>query len=136
MPIASDLPDLAARLDALIERHRLGAIADEIRRVAEPQILLYQVDTPSSLGDMHLAARALDPSIPASWREASRRPGAIDEWGRLLQAEVVRRLPVGAPRIGGAPDLPPSVAWPEVDGRRLPFFAQLDCAALPRWADS
>lgn len=136
MPLARDLPDLAARLDALIRKHALSEIGDEIRRAVEPQIVLYRAEGPSSLGDMHRAARALDPSIPASWREASRRPGAVEEWERLLRADVVRKLPLGAPRLGGAPDLPPSVAWPQVDGKRLPFFAQLDCAALPRWAES
>src|SRR4051794_5221415 len=44
--------------------------------------------------------------------------------------------PVGAPRLGGEPDLPPDVAWPTRGGKRLPFIAQLDCSTLPRWAGS
>jgi hypothetical protein len=30
---------------------------------------------------------------------------------------VLDRLPLGASRFGGLPDLPPGLAWPEVDGR-------------------
>src|SRR5439155_2070903 len=48
-------------------------------------------------------------------------------------AEVQRRLPVGASRIGFAPDLPPASAWPTHGGKKLVFLAQLDLSAMPRW---
>lgn len=40
------------------------------------------------------------------------------------------QLEVGSTRLGGAPDLPPTLAWPEVDGVPLVFVAQLDLAEL------
>jgi hypothetical protein len=42
-------------------------------------------------------------------------------------------LPLGASRFGGVPDLPPAIAWPEIEGKKLLFLAQIDFAALPRW---
>jgi len=44
-------------------------------------------------------------------------------------------LPLGASRIGGAPDLPPEIEWPEWKGKPLSFIAQIhlaDIAALDR----
>jgi Domain of unknown function (DUF1963) len=38
----------------------------------------------------------------------------------------------GTTRFGGPPDLPEDVAWPAVDGRRLPFLGQVATAELPR----
>jgi hypothetical protein len=49
--------------------------------------------------------------------------------------------PLGSSRVGGAPDLPPGLAWPRCGGQPMQFLAQLDlsraslldgCAALPR----
>lgn len=39
---------------------------------------------------------------------------------------------VGQTRLGGAPDLPPSLPWPEVDGTPLTFVAQFDLGELSR----
>ncbi|WAS98192.1 DUF1963 domain-containing protein [Nannocystis punicea] len=38
--------------------------------------------------------------------------------------------PVGQTRLGGDPDLPPDLPWPEVGGVRLTFVAQFDLAEL------
>jgi len=35
-------------------------------------------------------------------------------------------LPVGTSKIGGRPDLPPDIAWPEHEGRPLGFLAQFN----------
>lgn len=37
---------------------------------------------------------------------------------------------IGASRIGGAPDLPPGVEWPRIEGAPLAFLAQIDLAEL------
>lgn len=42
-------------------------------------------------------------------------------------------LPLGASRFGGVPDLPPDLAWPEAEGRKIQFLAQIDFSELPRW---
>ena len=49
------------------------------------------------------------------------------------KADRQDRLPVGASRIGGLPDLPAEVGWPSYAGRPLPFVAQVELASLPRW---
>ena len=38
-------------------------------------------------------------------------------------------LPPGASRMGGAPDLPPDMAWPHHNGRPMEFLAQIDFTA-------
>jgi hypothetical protein len=43
---------------------------------------------------------------------------------------VMDRLPIGASRFGGVPDLPPDIAWPESKGKKLPFLAQINLAEL------
>jgi hypothetical protein len=45
---------------------------------------------------------------------------------------MMRHLPLGASRVGGLPDLPPSVPWPTNRlGDKLHLAAQLDCSSLP-----
>lgn len=39
-------------------------------------------------------------------------------------------LEIGASKIGGTPDLPLNVAWPEYQGVPLPFYAQIRCTDL------
>jgi uncharacterized protein YwqG len=39
-------------------------------------------------------------------------------------------LPLGASKIGGAPELPPDAAWPDANGQPLPFVAQINLASL------
>jgi hypothetical protein len=48
-----------------------------------------------------------------------------------LDRQAQERLPLGASRLGGVPDLPPGVAWPTWEGRKLPFLAQIDLTAVP-----
>ena len=60
---------------------------------------------------------------------------------RILQSTVqsyrlYEKAPSGTPvfsnRIGGFPDLPSNVPWPEWKGRRLDFIAQINCSQLPK----
>ena len=43
----------------------------------------------------------------------------------LARAEEEDAIPVGNSKVGGAPDLPPDVAWPVWQGGPLPFLAQI-----------
>jgi hypothetical protein len=43
-------------------------------------------------------------------------------------------LPLGESRFGGVPDLPPAIAWPVFQGKKLPLLAQIDLSALPKSA--
>lgn len=80
-------------------------------------------------------------------------PAVDDAWRALLEAQglgefvpavapltrpAVRmttaasdRVGVGASRIGGQPDLPADVAWPEFQGAPLSFIAQIALAEVP-----
>jgi hypothetical protein len=42
-------------------------------------------------------------------------------------------LPLGTCRFGGVPDLPATVAWPQIEGKYLLFLGQIDFSTLPRW---
>jgi hypothetical protein len=44
------------------------------------------------------------------------------------------KIPKGATKLGGSPDLPASARWPEAKGKPLTFIAQLDLATLRRVA--
>lgn len=81
---------------------------------------------------------APDPELPADlWSrpedEASR---LLEDSRSRLRARAAAELPLGASRFGGLPDLPPSLTWPEHDGRKLPLVAQIDFASLPHWEGS
>ncbi len=47
---------------------------------------------------------------------------------RTEQVESLDELPLGATRLGGRPDLPRDVAWPQNGGRAMEFLAQIDLA--------
>jgi uncharacterized protein YwqG len=50
--------------------------------------------------------------------------------------EVEERMPVGASKFGGSPDVPAGFVWPEIQGRKAPepmeFVGQIRLADLPR----
>jgi hypothetical protein len=45
-----------------------------------------------------------------------------------LEEREANELEVGSTHFGGDPDLPPALAWPDVDGEPMVFVAQLDLA--------
>lgn len=52
----------------------------------------------------------------------------------VVQQDDLRRqdlIELGDSRLGGLPDLPQSIAWPESGGKRLPFVAQLNLSEIP-----
>lgn len=49
-----------------------------------------------------------------------------------LTVHPAARIPVGASRFGGLPDLPKGVTWPGARGIQLDFVVQLNCADLSR----
>ncbi len=70
--------------------------------------------------------------------DAAGRTGLADRILRLARPAVriatepsaESRIPVGASRFGGAPDMPPGREWPAWKGRRLAFLAQINLADL------
>jgi hypothetical protein len=64
--------------------------------------------------------------------------GLADDLARLARLCVAaaesgpgEEAPVGGSRIGGAPDLPSKMPWPEVEGELLSFILQIDLAQVP-----
>jgi uncharacterized protein YwqG len=131
-----DLVDLNKRLETAIQKHRAAALRAEIIKAAEPQIVLFQTSENLghvSMGEIHERARKIDPSIPQRFRAAMDSPG-LDAMMDLLRAQPsAGERKNGASQVGGAPDLPPDLAWPKHEGRHLPFIAQVELATLPRW---
>jgi Domain of unknown function (DUF1963) len=87
--------DERKRLDGLIEKYGLGAIAAEIVGLAEPCIALALADPPDERPDV--------------WPEP----------------------PLGASRIGGAPDLPPGWNWPANENGFAGFMLQIAMRDIP-----
>lgn len=81
--------DQQKELLAVIEKHRLGRLADALLAEARPQLSL--------------------------------RAGKVYKGSPRL----------GRSRLGGAPDLPPGTAWPEMRGQPLLFMAQVRFDDLP-----
>lgn len=52
---------------------------------------------------------------------------------RLFEDNRVNNPPFSS-KIGGFPDLPSDLSWPEWDGRKLDFIAQINCSKLPKGA--
>ena len=78
----------------------------------------------------------------SAWRAVAAREGLEAQAEALFEHAVPCALVAkrtagaggrGSSRIGGCPDLPPSVAWPVDDGEHLTFVAQVDLSALEPW---
>lgn len=85
--------------------------------------------------------REIAPPSGAAWRALLAAQGlgahAAALESRMLPAVRVTATPsggrgAGRSRIGGRPDLPPDLPWPEHAGVPLGFLAQVDLAELPK----
>ena len=114
----------------------------------EPMIRLTQTWDLSESRDFAKAVRAVD-ERNAKKGDATLGDviGGVEQAKHETSAKRLKKLPIGASRLGGLPDLPPGFEWPRVkknrrkDGKllsnkRMPFVAQLDLSELPHWKDS
>ncbi len=86
--------------------------------------------------------RAVAPPTGSAWRELF----AHEDLGRLVEGLAARVRPalrlvtraqpgvpvLGRSRIGGTPDLPADLAWPEHDGLPMLFLAQIELGGVQR----
>ncbi|MDC0673945.1 YwqG family protein [Nannocystis radixulma] len=98
----------------------------------------------AALGDPARLAAMNEAAGEAAWRDELAALGLAEHAAevRALARPALRlhldpdeedddsTCPMGQTRLGGEPDLPPSCAWPEVDGVLLTFVAQFDLAEL------
>lgn len=88
---------------AILERAGHGAHADAVAALIQPAIRL----------------------VGEKLADAPREDDAIDAFDTALDT-----LPLGASRLGGVPDLPVGMAWPDRDGVPMEFIAQINCAQV------
>jgi uncharacterized protein YwqG len=124
--LPSGLADLQKSLEAGIKKKKLEGLREPILAAAEPCVLLYEGSQDDiGIGEVHEILRKEDPTIPAKFNKVNMKE-LLEKW------EARKSQPaVGATYVGGLPDLPPGVAWPARDGKKLPFICQLDLASLP-----
>ena len=116
------------KLNAAIKAAGVGEHAAAVRDAAEPAIELFKTwevrEDPNYLRGIRS-------------RDTARSK-------RNVLRDRLAKLPLGASRLGGLPDLPPGFQWPRVkpsrtkkgkplSGKRVPFVAQLNLATLPHW---
>jgi len=69
----------------------------------------------------------IEPAVCVRASKLADRPRQDEEMIAAMDAAMAK-VPIGASRFGGLPDLPPGVAWPERDGVPMEFVAQLRLA--------
>src|SRR5688500_4175159 len=98
-----NLDALRARIRTAFRNNpRLSAHSVKLAEVAEPYVILSTEDEDDADG-------------------GGMRFIMTSEKGRA----DVDALPLGASRFGGVPDLPPEIAWPQIEGKKLMFLAQI-----------
>ena len=125
--VSDDIGRLRQALRGALVGSEFEPQTEALLAAAEPYVLLESFEPEMTADEQAFYLRE---------REASRAGDAarkIDQ-DRLDAAE--RTLPLGATRFGFVPDLPPGMAWPTVEGKKLLFFAQIDFSAMPRWEGS
>ena len=138
--IPEELTELRERLERAIEDGgpEVAEHADAVRQAATPYVALRKLWEPSK-----------DPSFIKRLRREEGGYRAAEEVRLELSHERISTHDLGKTRLGGWPDLPPDLEWPRVTGHttdeakaegrpywyglRMPFLAQIECAALPHW---
>ena len=113
----------------LVSADDFAAVLGDPARLAAINLEIFEEDWRDTLTACGLAAHGtavralLRPSLRLSLdRDWSEEDDDADE-GRV----------VGESRVGGCPDLPPDLPWPEAHGRPLMFVAQFDLAKISRY---
>jgi hypothetical protein len=120
---AKNLADIRRASERYVVRHRKARLARGLSGKAgdgKPEPRVNFVVTPA-------ARRA--PRLPLNPTS-----GDYESAKSKREAKVLAKLPLGASRFGGVPDLPPDLRWPTVQKKKLPFLAQIDLSTLPRAA--
>jgi hypothetical protein len=116
---------IKANLKASNERYAEEARAKRARQgpnfkrgagQAEPSVALY--GPPDSEGFEDITPASPEKAIEAAVARRDQR--RLDE------------LRLGGSRFGGVPDLPADLPWPTVEGKKLPFLAQIDLSEMPK----
>jgi hypothetical protein len=115
---------LTERFDIAIREHRLDHLRGDLVNAAIPTIQLYYPWMPETRPDLLAELRKVDPAFPDD--------PAIDLSDRWIQV-YRREIPLGGSRLGGVPDLPPSIRWPECNGKKLPFVTQIELSTIERF---
>jgi uncharacterized protein YwqG len=101
-----------SKLRAALETAGQQAHADAVVALAQPAF--------------RISATALA-GRPGHFRQAEDAPDLDPDRMAAFEA-AIEKLPLGASRFGGVPDLPPGATWPDRDGVPMEFIAQLRLA--------
>lgn len=111
---------------ALSDPARL-VVMDEAAREAEWRERLEPLGLADHVAEVRAMAR---PSIRLHLSRSDELEDDEDEADEVDGDDAEATHPPGQTRLGGAPDLPPDLPWPEVDGALLTFVAQFALAEL------
>ncbi len=110
----------------------------EVRRQKHREARLAQglsaeARTGKPLGQVRLVESEKEEDLPYDDKPRSLRNmiKAVEAAKIVRDQRILDRLPLGASRIGGLPDLPPKVPWPKHHGKKLPLLAQISLSEVP-----
>lgn len=115
---------------ALVSADDFAAVLGDPARLAAINHEIFAEEWQETLTACGLAdhARAVRALLRPSLRLTLDRDWSEDEDTNADETRVV-----GESRVGGIPDLPASIPWPEAHGRPLMFVAQFDLAKISRY---
>lgn len=116
----------------LVSADDFAAVLGDPARLAAIDLEIFEEDWREPLTACGLAEHA--PAVRALLRPSLRL--TLDrDWSEEEDDENAADADrvVGESRVGGCPDLPPDLPWPEAHGRPLMFVAQFDLAKISRY---